>query len=183
MEDVKQNGGAQPKKRAPHPAVMAVAAVVVAAIVGLGVWQFAKAQPEEPAKPQIGYATEGVTALDEESLQDAVNELMEKTAEGYVTLNYKNDAFSEDGKTFACYLGNATENSYDMFIGLYADIEFTDALFVSELLRPGTGFETVTLNRALEKGDHTIYLVFTQVEEDLTTIHAQVPVTVNFHVT
>lgn len=114
---------------------------------------------------RIGY-DEGTVQLDPEGLQNAINEMYEKTKEGRIALEYKNDAISSDGKTFACYINNSAKNTYDMYIGIYADAEYTDQLFLSGLMRPGTGFETVTLDRALDPGTHRVYVVYTKVKEE-----------------
>lgn len=130
---------------------------------------------------KIGYA-EGAVALDPEGLQAAIDEMYEKTAEGRIALEYKNDALSSDGQTFACYINNAPSNTYDEFIGIYADAEYTDQLFLSELIRPGTGFDSITLDRALDAGSHLVYVVYTQVSEEdgEQVMRGQTAVTMNF---
>jgi len=135
---------------------------------------------------RIGYATTGVVATDEETLQDAVDKMLEKAKEPGMALEYKNMAFSDDGQNFECYFGNSENNAYDMFFTLYADSDLMDELYLSELLRPGTRFESITLSRKLEPGEHKAYLVHTQVadEEDedeetmIQTIHAQIATTI-----
>ena len=112
-----------------------------------------------------------------------VDDMYKKVAEGNIALEYKNDAFSEDGENVSCYIANSLSNEYDMYIQIFADSELKDQLFLSGLLRPGTAFETIALEKKLSSGDHTVYVAFTQVEEDLATIHGQVMVTMNFHVT
>lgn len=113
----------------------------------------------------IGYAT-GVVATDPETLQDQVDEMRRRSKEPGLSLEYKNEAYSQDGRTFACYIGNSAKNVDDMFITIYADPELTDILFLSELLVPGTRFEEITLERKLEPGRHEAYLVHTQVKEN-----------------
>ena len=120
--------------------------------------------------PKIGYAIDGVTAVDAD------------VPEGNIALEYKNDAFSENGKTFSCYIANASSNSYDMYIQMFSDKEFTDQLLLSGLLRPGTAFDTITLEHELDPGKHTVYVIFTQVEDDMQTIHGQVTVTMDLNV-
>jgi hypothetical protein len=141
--------------------------------------------PERGAGIQVGYATEGITAVeDPEAMSKALDEAYEKMQDERITLSYRNDAFSEDGQTFSCYIANSEENKYDMFIGIYADMGLTDSLYLSQLLRPGTAFETITLNRALEPGKHQVCVVFTTVEttEDEQIIHGETAVTMNFTV-
>lgn len=168
--------------------------LAIAALVAGGIWAGKTffTGKEEPgyksaleaalAGEAIGYASNAV-ATDPETLQQQVEEMYRKAAEPGVSLEYKNMAFSQDGKTFECYIGNSEKNAYDMFITIYADPEMTDVLFLSELLRPGTRFEEITLDRALDPGNHEVYLVHTQVkdnEEDsakLQVIQAQIATT------
>ena len=134
---------------------------------------------------KVGYATEGVTAVeDPEALQRAIDEAYAKAQEPGVALSYRNDAVSTNGVDFDCYIGNSTDNAYDMFIDIYADDALTDEIFLSELLRPGQAFEKITLKHPLEPGTHRVYVAFTQVkvEEGEQRIHQQVMVTMDFHV-
>lgn len=135
---------------------------------------------------KIGYATEAKVMMDEDSLQAAVDEAWRNAQDGNVALQYQNEAFSSDGKTFSCNIVNAPENLYDMFLTIYADQELTDQVFLSELIPPGSGFEEITLDHALDTGDHTVYVAVTQVDIDETTgeqvIKNQVMHTIIFHV-
>ena len=169
-------------KRKLLSAVLA-GAMMLCTLTGCGAAQQPPAD-EEPSGPKLTYASEGVTIVDDQdALQAAYNEAKRKAQEGMMSLEYKNTAVSNDGVNFGIYLANSASNSYDMYIGIYSDIEFTDQLFLSGLLRPGTKFETIKLDRALEPGVHTVYVVHTQVEEDLQTLHAQVTITMQFVVT
>lgn len=174
----------QSKQRWLVPALLAVVILLLAVI--LVVVMKPKEEPvdiSDGETPKIGYA-EGVTVVeDPDALQKAVDEMYKKAEEGSIALEYKNDASSEDGETFSCYIANSLSNSYDMYIQIFADAELTDELFLSGLLRSGTAFDTITLNHALNPGANLVYVAFTQVEEDLETIHAQVFVTMNFNVT
>lgn len=115
----------------------------------------------------VGYATEGVTVVsDEESIQKAVDDLFAKSQQKGMSLKYKYDAVSTDGVTFKCLLANSEDNDDDMFIAIYSDSTFEDELFLSELLRPGTGFEQITLNHPLEKGTHDVVAAFTLVKTE-----------------
>lgn len=168
--------------------ILAVVLVCLVIVMGVLVMQLLR-RPAEPVPTnaddssslRIGYA-EGAVVLDSNSLQDAVDEMYNKTAEGRIALQYKNDAISSDGQTFACYINNAPSNTYDEFIAIYADAQYTDQLFLSQLIRPGTGFDSVTLDRALEPGSHLLYVVYSQVseEEGEQVLHGQTAVTMNF---
>ena len=165
--------------------LLSVIAVLLGAVVGV---LFMKDNgdngPAQSVDSSLGlqYATEGVVALDQETLQDAINKAAQKAQEGRIALDYKNLAISEDGKVFVCYLGNSNRNSYDMYVDIYADSGLTDQVFLSGLIRPGEKFESIELNRTLEPGVYQFYCAFTQVEKDLSGIHGQIVVTITFEV-
>jgi hypothetical protein len=73
-----------------------------------------------------------------------------------------------------------------MFITIYGDESMSDELFLSQLVPPGSGFESLTLEHPLSTGDHVVYVALTQVETDEETgaqsIHNQVVHTMDFHV-
>lgn len=141
---------------------------------------------EDDGTPRIGYETDAKVMLDQNALQAAVDEAQENAKNGMVALQYQNDAFSRDGKTFSCHIANAPANLYDMFLTIYADAELTDQIFLSGLVPPGSGFEEITLDHTLEHGDHTVYVAVTQVETDEETgkqvMRNQVIHTIEFHV-
>lgn len=124
-------------------------------------------------------------ALTQEELDSAMDDARANAKSGRVALKYKNSAYSEDGQSFTCYVMNSEQNTYDMFLAIYADEKLTDELFSSGLVAPGRGFDQIKLNRALEKGTHTVYVVLTQVETDeegVQTIVGQASHTMKFSV-
>lgn len=134
----------------------------------------------------IDYETDAKVFLDQNSLQAAMDEALRNAQDRNVALRYRNDALSKDGRTFECYIANSGGNLYDMFLTICADPDMTDQLFISKLLRPGTGYDSITLNRALERGDHMVYVAVTLVDTDESgeqVIKAQVVHTMDFHVT
>jgi hypothetical protein len=143
---------------------------------------------EEPAPDRslvIGYAEEGVTVVeDPDALARAFQEAAENAQNSRIALEYKNDAYSEDGINFSCYIANSLNNQYDMFIQIFADAAYQDEVFLSQLIRPGQAFETLTLNHELPKGDTRCYVAFTQVEtvDGEQSVHAQTFFTMDFHV-
>ena len=179
METKSQSGQ---RKTAVLLAVLLV--LLAAALAALVVLRGGKATDiQDEDTPRIGYA-EGVTVADDpNALQNAVDEMYAKAAEGSIALEYTNEASSEDGRNFSCYIANAAANRYDMYIDIYSDLDLTDEIYLSGLIRPGYAFRDLTLDNALEPGTHTVYVAFTQVEEDLATIHGQVIVTMDFVVT
>lgn len=166
-----------PEKREKPKTLIAVlcvcAAILIVAILSFtGVLNPAK-EEAEIENGGVPYA-EGVVLLDDNGIYD---ELQPNS----IALEFKNDAYSKDGQTFACYLGNSALNEYDMYVAIYANAELTDELYVSGLVPPGKGFDKLTLEKALDEGDHRVYVAFTQME-DPKTIHAQTVYTMDFHV-
>ena len=174
----------QPAKRWLIPSLLAVVILLLAVVLAVVLTQGKEpANIPDTATPKIGYA-EGVTAVeDPDALQKAVDEMYEQAKQPGVALEYKNGASSSDGINFSCYIANSLSNSYDMYIQIFADAELIDQLLLTGLLRPGTAFDSITLEHPLDPGTHRVYVAFTQVEEDLATIHAQVMVTMDFTVT
>ena len=84
--------------------------------------------------------------------------------DGMVSLKYQNDAYSSDGVTFKCYLANSGSNLYDMFLTIFSDVELTDQVYLSGLVPPGSGFEEITLDHALDPGTHRVYVTQSQVK-------------------
>lgn len=160
-----------------------LAGLAMAAVLAAAFW-FQKGR-EEPTTGigggHIGY-DQGATVLDKE---DTVPSLTDQPSSGGVTLSYRNNAYSTDGNHFNCYIANSPVNQYDFYLDIYANPEYTDRIFLSGLVRPGFVFEEIQLTRPLEVGDHTVYVVVTQVEEadGQQKIHAQVSHTMEFHVT
>lgn len=170
-------------------ALFAVSIAVISASAAVIVLKSGGSQKEtvtmnDGVIPRIAYATEGVTVTEDPDELSRMVQEMNASAGELMALSYKNDAYSEDGRTFQCYIANSPFNQYDMFIAIYADAAYTELLYLSELLRPGAAFERVTLERELPLGDNEVYVAFTQVEEadGQQAIHGQNRVTMNFHV-
>ena len=122
-------------------------------------------------------------ALTQEELDSAMDDAAANAKSGSIALRFKNTALSEDGQLFSCYIMNSQYNAYDMFLTIYADDVLSDELFTSGLIAPGRGFDQIKLNRALEKGTNTVYVVLTQVdtdEEGVQTIVGQTSHTMKF---
>lgn len=177
------------KQRRVMIPLIAVVVVLCIVIVVLVVTMQGRSAPVEPASEPVedsggggnlvlDYA-QGVTVVDDESaLQDAVDKMLEDANKEMVA-SYKNQAVSEDGKTFSCYIANSEYNEYDMFIALYKNLNDEDPIYLSGLLKPGEAFREITLDEALDKGTHTVNLAFTQVEDDHSTMHGQSVVTID----
>jgi len=163
-------------------------ALILLLAAGCAKKETAKEVPEEPAPDRslvIGYAEQGVTVVeDPNALEKEIEEMLKQASEPGIALSYKNDAVSEDGINFSCYIANSTDNKYDMFIQIFADEAYQDEVFLSQLIRPGQAFESLTLEHALPKGDTRCYVAFTQVEtvDGEQSVHAQTFFTMDFHV-
>lgn len=171
--------------------VIVIVGAIVIALLATIVVILLRRQPLETINdggtPKIGYATDAKVMLDQDSLQAAMDAAMENARNGNISLRYKNNAYSSDGITFECVIANSASNIYDMYLTIFADVELKDQIFLSELVPPGSGFESITLDHALDPGDHTVYVALTQVDTDSETgeqvIKNQVMHTMEFHVT
>lgn len=166
-------------------AVIAVLALIIVGLVAFLLFRQSTTDIEDGDTPTVGYATNATVMLDQNALQMAMDEAMKKAKDGNVALLYKNNAYSEDGKEFTCYIVNSPANKYDMYLTIYADPELTDQIFLSGLVPVGNGFEQISLDRALDPGDHTVNVVVTQVDTDedgAQVIKNQVAHTMDFHV-
>lgn len=124
-------------------------------------------------------------ALTQEELDAAMADAARNSAGGGVALKYRNDAYSEDGTSFDCYILNSESNLYDMFFEIYADNDLTDRLFISSLIPRGSGYNKLKLERPLEKGDHMLYVhvaTVTTDEDGKEKIAAEITHTMDFHV-
>ncbi len=174
------------KKQTTRNLVIVLLVLILGALCFLVVRTFLQKedQPEEEtlSSPKLAYA-EGTTVVrDGNALQDAVDKMAQKIEEGNMVLEYETEATSSNGQDFVGYLANASENSYDMYFDIYADEKMTDEIFLSGLVPPGSAIENIKLNRKLERGNHSVYLVFTTVEEDHETMHGQVAVKITLKV-
>jgi len=166
--------------------VVVVVAAVIVVVVIVATVLLLNGRSNESDGGVIGYATDAKVMLDQESLQAAMDEAMKNANDSAVSLKYVNDATSSDGINFDCYIANSELNIYDMFLTIFADAELTDQIFLSELVPPGSGFESIELEHALDPGDHTVYVAITQVANDEESgeqvIKNQVMHTMDFHV-
>lgn len=181
MESVE---GSRKKSSSSNKVVIAIIVLIVVVAAAAGAILYTMNRQKDDRK--IGYATEAKVMLDEDSLQAAMDEAMENARNSRIGLQYKNDAFSDDGINFACSITNSASNIYDMFLTIYADAELTDEIYMSGLVPPGSGFEDITLEHELSAGDHRVYVILTQVETDESgeqLMKNQVSHTMDFHVT
>lgn len=154
------------------PLVIAVI-VLAAGCVVLFLWKSKDKEQDDGVK--IGYDTNAVVVTDEDELQKMVDEMYNN--EGEISLEYKNVATSHDGNNFECYIANSAKNRYDMYVGLYTDVDYTQELYLSKLIKPGSGLKNLQCKTKLEPGTYDVVLVFTFVENDHETIHSQTNVT------
>jgi hypothetical protein len=178
----------QEQKRKASPLVLVLVIIIVVLVAAGAVLLLGKFGEQEPEAetlgdnqtPLIGYQ-EGLTVVDDpDALQSAVKQMQEDAADPGIPLNYNNVATSEDGKTFECYIANPADDRYDMYIQIFSDPEFKNQLYLSGLIPPGNAMTSLTTEKALPAGSNTVYVAFSQVEEDHATIHGQIIVTMEF---
>lgn len=141
----------------------------------------AQTEDTKPKGPAIGYEA-GAIALDADSLQKAVDEAFQKTEDGYITLDFFNEAYSTDGENFECRIGNDPSNTSDMYIAIYLDDDVEQQIYLSGLIRPGEGIASFKSDIKFDKGAYDTVLVLTQVMDDHETLKAQTSVALTLFV-
>lgn len=164
--------------------IIIVLLIAAAAVLALGKFGGEKEPEAENLgngdTPLIGYE-EGVTVVDDaDALQNAVDEAYAEAAKKGVPLEYQNEAFSYDGTNFDCYIANPTVSDYDVYFQIFQDDQFTQQLYLSKLIPPGSAKRELVLDKRLEEGTNRVYVVFTQVEDDHATAYQQATVTMDF---
>lgn len=168
-------------------AIFFMAAILVALVVLVMTMRenqrLAAYQPSTQVTDRIEYATEGVTAMDENALQKAVDDMMNADDKA-IGLFYQNDAFSEDGENVTCYIGNSDMNDLPAYFVLATDGGMSDVIYTSGLLKPGQVLEKIKLDHPLESGHHTVFVALTLVDEvdGQQVIDGQTVYTMDFHV-
>ncbi len=131
--------------------VLILAIIFVLAAVGIAF--FAWYRPHEDN--ELGYYNGAVVVTDEDELQKIIDD--RKNKDGQISLEYKNVATSNDGREFSCFIANSAKNKYDMYLGIYKDASYQEELFLTQLLRPGSGIQFFTCNEALEPGQMWLF--------------------------
>jgi hypothetical protein len=168
-----------PKKSGSKKTVVLIVLLLLIIVAGGGfiVWLINHDKAEETNGTGLGYEANVVT--DEDSLQDLVDGMVERAKDGSMALEFKNQATSSDGQNFSCYIANSVKNKYDMYLGIYLTSEESgeqEELYLTQLIKPGSGIESFQTSRKLEPGTYDTVIIFTQVKDDHATIHSQVSV-------
>lgn len=111
--------------------------------------------------------------VDLEDVQKVMDELSESAKNGNMIVSYKGYAHSKDGTHFECSINNNIGNEYDMYINIYKDSSFEEQILLTGLIPPGSGIQEFDSEIKLDPGEYETTLVFTQVEDDHSTLHAQ----------
>lgn len=155
--------------------------VVIAVLAGLVIVKNTggDSEPESEtgneSQTKIGYEANVIVSQDDD-IQGVVDDMYKKAEEGNMALEFKTTAYSSDGENFSGYIANAISNSYDMFLAIYEDSTYENELYLTGLIPTGSAIDSFKLSKKLDKGEYNTVLVFTQVEDDHATIHAQVAV-------
>ena len=96
-----------------------------------------------------------------------------------MSLRYQKTAYSSDGVNFKCEIGNSSANDYDMYINIYKDPELTEQILLTGLIPPGSKITEFESEIPLAPGTYNTTLVLTQVEDDRSTFHAQLMITLD----
>lgn len=168
--------------------VILILSVLLAAAVIVLAYLLLRKPPVNEEVERMGYAEgavveTGVTVVDEASLQDAADFLFLNDDAPEISLEYRNNPKSTDGRHFTCHIANAADNLYDMYIAVYSDGGCSDELFRSDRLPPGTALDSLTLGRTLEPGVHELTVAFIQAEDGSETVRAQTLIAMDFMVT
>jgi hypothetical protein len=181
METTEKKSGQSGKAILIVAVVVALVVIIAAVVIVTQVMN-----RKDDSNSVIGYSTEAQMLVTQEDIDRAAEEALKNAENGDVGLCYQNDAFSDDGLNFECYIMNSTSNKFDMFLTIYTDLALTDEIFRSQLVPVGSGFQNITLEKALDEGDHTVYVVLTQIKNDEETgeeeVANQVIHTMDFHV-
>ncbi len=120
----------------------------------------------------IGYETQvGMIKPNEDLAEKLKGDVGER-----IPLHFSTTATSSDGENFKCVLGNPDGAKYDIYFDIYADPEFTERIYLSGLVAPGTQLEGFESSKTFPEGTHDVVLVITQVEDDHKTLHLQTSV-------
>lgn len=149
--------------------------ILVLTAVGVTVFLWYRSKDDDDDSGRLGYEKSAVVVTDQDELQKMVDEM--EASKGKISLEYKNIAKSSNGSDFDCYIANSARNTGDMYIGIYTDATYAEELYLTQLMKPGSGITTFTCNKKMEPGRHEVVLVFTLVEDDHKSIRTQTSVT------
>lgn len=103
---------------------------------------------------------------------------MAKAAEGYMNLNMKLEALSQDGENFTCYIANSPHNDHDMYFELVDDSD-GEVIYKSNLIPIGYRIEEFKSSRKYDSGTYPVTVNFYQMEEDHATVYSEVASALN----
>lgn len=90
-----------------------------------------------------------------------------------IPLHFAAGATSSDGENFACTLGNPHGAAHDIYFDIYADREFTEEIYLSGLVAPGTQIESFKSGKKFPDGTTDVLVVITTVDDDHETLLMQ----------
>jgi len=112
---------------------------------------------------QIPYESTVITS--EEAARQAAEAA--KVENGNISLELSVVAFSQDGQAFECYIANAVENVYDIYIIILDEND--EEVYRSGLIPVGASLQSFQTSTVLDKGDHECTVVYHQIAEDHIT--------------
>lgn len=181
-DSVLEDSSAVPEKKDRKKKVFLLL-VIILVLVAVGVCVFLwyrNREKDDDDSGKLGYEATAVVVTDPDELQKMVDDMANQN--GKISLEYKNVAQSSDGSNFDCYIANSASNVCDMYIGIYTDATYEEELYLTQLMKPGSGITSFKCNKKMEPGHYDVVLVFTLVEDDHKTIRTQTTVTYSLNV-
>lgn len=163
--------------------ILLIILIILLLAAGIGITMYfvkKTAAPENADNGGLIQYQEGVVAL--EDAQAVYDKLSEEAAKNNVAVSYARNAYSDDGVNFACDIDNSSANLYDMYFNIYKDDSLSEQILLTGLIPPGSGIREFKSEIPLDPGVYNAVLVFTQVEDDHSTIHNQAMVVLELSV-
>jgi hypothetical protein len=152
--------------------IIIIAVVIIAILAGVIIWLLiGKKDGGNDSEPKP-MAYEGTVVTDEETAR-RIDDEMAKAAEGYMTLNMKLEALSQDGENFTCYIGNSPSNTKDMYFELVDDSD-GEVIYKSNLIQVGYRIEEFKSSKKYEPGQYPVTVNYYQMEDDHATVYSEV---------
>lgn len=177
-QDKVQNDGSKKVDSKTICILVLIGVILVGVIVGICIFCFGNKKEKQQETTTVNSKYDSNIILD----KDDVNKSSETVENGQMSLEMKNVAISKDGINFNCYLCNAKENKFDIFITIQ-DYDTGAELFRSGVMPVGSRIEKMKFNKELEEGEYSTVITFHQLESDGETEHAKVSVAYTLNVT
>lgn len=177
------------KKSSNSKTIIILLIIIILLLIGGGVTAFVLLSGDRPDDQQVTPSggkviplevTAGVLSPDK--LKEWNEKALQEAKDTQIPVSFAADATSSDGVNFDCEIGNPPGAKHYMYLDIYSDTTLEEEVYLSGLLKPGTGITSFTTSRAFPKGDTEAVLVFTTVQDDMQTLIAQTMVVLTLKV-